>query len=67
MKNHPCQPDAPKRLPRYRRQTGAALVEYAIVTFLFVLVLVGGPNVLHQLAQALSDAYQSFVFALSAP
>lgn len=50
-----------------RRQHGAALVEYAIVTFLFALALVGGPNVMHQLMQALSDAYQSFLFALSAP
>lgn len=48
-------------------QQGAALVEYTIVTFLFVLLLVAGPNVMHQLAQALSEAYQSFVFALSAP
>jgi hypothetical protein len=49
------------------RQHGAALVEYSIVTFLFVLVLVAGPNVIHQLALALGQAYQSFVFVLSAP
>jgi Flp pilus assembly pilin Flp len=67
MNKHPCQHKAKQPVSRYRRQGGAALAEYAIITFLFVLVLVGGPNVLHQLAQALSDAYQSFVFALSAP
>ncbi|MHB9022410.1 MAG: hypothetical protein ACYC3A_11370 [Halothiobacillus sp.] len=49
------------------RQHGAALVEYAIVTFLFVLALVAGPNVIHQLSAALVQAYQSFVFVLSAP
>lgn len=53
-------------LPCARRQ-GAALVEYIIVAFLFVLVLVAGPNVIHQLALALGLAYQSFVFVLSAP
>lgn len=49
------------------RQHGAALVEYAIIAFLFVLVLVAGPNVMHQLALAIEQAYQSFVFVLSAP
>ncbi|MDY0134258.1 MAG: hypothetical protein RBS14_01040 [Atribacterota bacterium] len=48
-------------------QHGAALVEYIIVAFLFVLLLVAGPNVMHQLALALGQAYQSFVFVLSAP
>lgn len=49
------------------RQQGAALVEYIIIAFLFVLLLVAGPNVMHQLALALGQAYQSFVFVLSAP
>jgi competence protein ComGC len=49
------------------RQHGAALIEYIIVAFLFVLLLVAGPNVMHQLALALGQVYQSFVFVLSAP
>lgn len=49
------------------RQHGAALVEYIIIAFLFVLLLVAGPNVMHQLVLALEQAYQSFVFVLSAP
>jgi competence protein ComGC len=48
-------------------QHGAALVEYIIIAFLFVLLLVAGPNVMHQLVLALEQAYQSFVFVLSAP
>lgn len=47
-------------------QRGGALVEYTLVVLLLVLVLVADPNVIGQLAQALREAYASFVYALSA-
>lgn len=49
------------------RARGSALVEYVVVTLMFVIVLIGGPNVLHQLTLALSQAYQSFTFVISSP
>lgn len=49
-----------------RAQRGGALVEYTLVVLLLVLVLVVDPNVIGQLAQALREAYASFVYALSA-
>lgn len=49
-----------------RRQRGAATVEYVIVALFIVIVLIGNPNVIAQLAQAMRDAYASFVYALSA-
>ncbi|WP_198148800.1 hypothetical protein [Luteibacter yeojuensis] len=48
-----------------RKQRGSAMVEYAIVGMLIVLVLVADPNVIKQLADALRDAYASFVYTLS--
>lgn len=67
MNIRPREYDSKNGIPKCSQQDGAALAEYAIVTFLFVLALIGGPNVMHQLMQAMSDAYQSFLFALSAP
>jgi Flp pilus assembly pilin Flp len=51
--------------PFPRKQRGSAMVEYAIVGMLIVLVLVADPNVIKQLADALRDAYASFVYTLS--
>ncbi len=47
------------------RQRGAALVEYLIVALLLVLALIVNPNVFVALADALRNAYASFVYALS--
>ncbi|HUA79456.1 MAG TPA: hypothetical protein VL997_03725 [Dyella sp.] len=51
-------------LPRHQR--GAATVEYVIAALFIAIVLIGNPNVITQLAQAMRDAYASFVYALSA-
>ena len=67
MRIHGLKHRYPKHGTPCTRQHGAALVEYIIIAFLFVLSLVAGPNVMHQLALALGQAYQSFVFVLSAP
>ena len=48
-----------------RRQSGAAHVEYIVVTTLLVLVLLSNPNVIQQLVEALRKAYASFTYALS--
>ena len=47
------------------RQRGSALVEYSVVVLLLVLVLVANPDAIPQLANALREAYTSFVYALS--
>lgn len=47
------------------RQHGGALVEYTVVVMLLVMVLLANPNVIKQLADAVRDAYTSFVYALS--
>lgn len=46
-------------------QRGSALIEYTVVVLLLVTVLLANPNVIRQLADALRDAYTSFVYALS--
>lgn len=49
-----------------RCQRGGALVEYVAVVFLLLLVLLASPDdIFHVLAEALSKAYTSFVYALS--
>ncbi|MHB1057454.1 MAG: hypothetical protein ACYC0F_06195 [Rhodanobacter sp.] len=50
---------------RPARQRGGALIEYTIVVLLLVMVLLANPNVIRQLADALREAYTSFVYALS--
>lgn len=44
-----------------RLQRGQGLVEYSIVTMLAVLILVGNPNVILQLVEALQQIYDAFV------
>lgn len=48
-----------------RRQRGSALIEYTIVALFVVVVLVANDNVIKQLADAIRNAYASFVYALS--
>lgn len=47
------------------RQRGSALIEYTIVVLFLVVVLLANPNVIAELANAVRDAYTSFVYALS--
>ena len=46
-------------------QNGSATAEYMIVAMFVVVVLVANDNVIKQLADALRNAYASFVYALS--
>lgn len=48
-----------------RLHKGAAMVEYAIVTALVALVLVGNPSVVQQLVTAIKRLYQAFTYAIS--
>lgn len=48
-----------------RRQQGAALIEYSIVTMLGVIVLIAQPNIVMELIEALRKAYSSFTYAMS--
>jgi Flp pilus assembly pilin Flp len=47
------------------RQRGHATTEYLMVAAFVVIVLVANDNVIKQLADAVRNAYASFVFALS--
>jgi len=50
----------------HHRQRGSALVEYTIVVMFLVVVLVAtNGNVIHELVEAVRDAYAAFVYALS--
>lgn len=46
-------------------QRGSAIAEYMIAATLVVVVLVANDNVIKQLADAIRNAYASFVYALS--
>jgi Flp pilus assembly pilin Flp len=46
-------------------QRGHATAEYLIVTAFVVIVLIANDNVIKQLADAVRNAYASFVYALS--
>lgn len=48
-----------------RRQQGAAIIEYSIVTMLGVIVLIARPNIIMELVEALRKAYSSFTYAMS--
>lgn len=48
-----------------RRQSGAATVEYIVVTGVVVVVLIGGTDVMHQLWQAMQKIYSAFYYAIS--
>lgn len=59
------RPPPPHRPGGPGSQRGSALVEYTIVVLFLVVVLLGNPNVVSDLAEALRKAYTSFVYALS--
>lgn len=46
-------------------QRGSATIEYSIVTFLAVIVLISQENQIAQLMDAIKEVYESFSFALS--
>ncbi|MGQ4660761.1 hypothetical protein [Lysobacter sp. F6437] len=46
-------------------QRGSAIIEYSIVTFLAVIVLISQENQIAQLMDAIKEVYESFSFALS--
>lgn len=48
-----------------RRQRGQAVIEYTLVTFLVVLVLVANPNVITEIVDAIRSVYQAFAHAIS--
>ena len=52
-------------IPARAIQRGSAMAEYMIVATLVVVVLVAHDNVIKQLADAIRNAYASFVYALS--
>lgn len=55
-----------KRFPwGLHRQRGSATVEYALVGLAIVLALLGAPDVIQLLWQALQKAYTAFYFAIS--
>lgn len=55
-----------KRIPpSLRRQRGVALIEYAVVASVGVLVLVAEPNIVLELIASLRKAYQGFTYMLS--
>ncbi len=47
------------------RQRGSASAEYLMVAMFVVIVLVANDNVIKQLADAIRNAYASFLYALS--
>lgn len=53
------------QVPLPAAQRGSAIAEYMIVATLVVVVLVANDNVIKQLADAIRNAYASFVYALS--
>lgn len=48
-----------------RVQRGSAVIEYSIVTFLVVAVLVAQPNVVVELMDAIHKVYKAFTSAIS--
>lgn len=49
----------------HRQQRGAAMIEYAVVTMVAVLVLVAEPNIVLELVESIRKAYQGFTYMLS--
>lgn len=48
-----------------RRQRGSALIEYSVVAFLVVVVLISQDNVVAQLMGAIQEVWRAFSYALS--
>lgn len=55
----------PRRVATPHAQRGSAVIEYTIVTFLAVAVLVAEPNVVVELMEAIQKVYNAFTHALS--
>lgn len=49
--------------PRYQR--GSALIEYSIVAFLAIIVLISQENQIAALMDAIKDLYGAFTYSLS--
>jgi len=54
-----------RRAATARAQRGSAVIEYSIVTFLAVAVLVAQPNVVVDLMDAIHKVYEAFTHAIS--
>lgn len=54
-----------RRAAAARAQRGSAVIEYSIVTFLAVAVVVAQPNVVADLMDAIHKVYQAFTHAIS--
>lgn len=52
-------------MSRTRRQRGQATIEYSIVLILLVIVLIAQPSVITELLNAMKDAYEAFIYAIS--
>lgn len=53
------------RLPvRPQSQRGSAMVEYALISALVVIVLLSGPSVITQILEAIRQVYEAFTFAI---
>ena len=52
-------------MSRNRRQRGQATIEYSIVLILLVIVLIAQPSVITELLNAMKDAYEAFIYAIS--
>ncbi|MBB1061990.1 hypothetical protein [Marilutibacter spongiae] len=59
VRRRPVVPATPMRV------RGSAVIEYSIITFFVVVVLIANPNVVSQLMQAMKDVYEAFSYALS--
>lgn len=57
------RPGVMRSRPRY--QHGNALVEYSIITFLAIIVLISQENQVAALMDAIKDLYRAFTYSLS--
>lgn len=46
-------------------QRGSAIIEYSIITFLAVIVLISQENQIARIMEAIKDLYEAFSFSLS--
>lgn len=55
--------NAMRSRPRYQR--GSAIIEYSIITFLAIIVLISQENQVAALMDAIKDLYRAFTYSLS--
>lgn len=48
-----------------RRQRGSAVIEYTVITFLAIVVLITQDNQVARLLEAIKELYEAFSFAIS--